>query len=208
MSSRGKFITLEGIEGVGKSTHCAFLRDRLCEQGLTVIVTREPGGTQLGEAVRGILLDPALPPMAPLTELLLMFAARAEHLATVIEPALARGDWVLCDRFTDATYAYQGGGRSLDVSAIEQLELLVQRDLRPDYTMLFDAPVATALARAKSRGASDRFEAEVTEFFFRVQAVYRERAAREPGRFVPIDAGQTLAQVQDDLARWARGLTP
>jgi len=113
MTSRGKFITLEGIEGVGKSTHCAFLRDRLLESGLTVVTTREPGGTRLGEAVRGILLDPALPAMTPLTELLLMFAARAEHLATVIEPALTRGDWVLCDRFTDATYAYQGAGARL-----------------------------------------------------------------------------------------------
>ena len=208
MNSRGKFITLEGIEGVGKSTHCAFLRDRLLESGFTVVVTREPGGTRLGEAVRGILLDPALPPMAPLTELLLMFAARAEHIATVIEPALASGHWVLCDRFTDATYAYQGGGRALDMGAIAQLELLVQQGLRPDYTLLFDAPVATALARAKSRSESDRFEAEVSAFFVKVQATYRQRAALEPARFVPIDAAQTLVQVQEALRVWLRGIAP
>jgi len=206
MTSRGKFITLEGIEGVGKSTHCAFLRDRLLESGLTVVTTREPGGTRLGEAVRGILLDPALPAMTPLTELLLMFAARAEHLATVIEPALTRGDWVLCDRFTDATYAYQGGGRALDMAVIAQLEGLVQQGLRPDYTLLFDAPVPIALARAKSRSASDRFEAEVSEFFVKVQAVYRERAAREPLRFVSIDAAQTLPEVEDALRGWVRKL--
>ncbi len=206
MTSRGKFITLEGIEGVGKSTHCAFLRDRLLESGLTVVTTREPGGTRLGEAVRGILLDPSLPAMTPLTELLLMFAARAEHLATVIEPALTRGVWVLCDRFTDATYAYQGGGRALDMAAIAQLEGLVQQGLRPDYTLLFDAPVPIALARAKSRSASDRFEAEVSEFFVKVQAVYRERAAREPLRFVSIDAAQTLPEVEDALRGWVRKL--
>ncbi len=206
MTSRGKLITLEGIEGVGKSTHCAFLRDRLLESGLTVVTTREPGGTRLGEAVRGILLDPALPAMTPLTELLLMFAARAEHLASVIEPALTRGDWVLCDRFTDATYAYQGGGRALDMAVIAQLEGLVQQGLRPDYTLLFDAPVPIALARAKSRSASDRFEAEVSEFFVRVQAVYRERAAREPLRFVSIDAARTLPEVEDALLCWVRKL--
>lgn len=206
MSSRGKFITLEGIEGAGKSTQCDFLLELLSAHGIRAVLTREPGGTRLGEAVRAILLDTGLPAMAPLTELLLMFAARAEHISKVIEPALSRGDWVICDRFTDATYAYQGGGRGLDVSAIEQLETLVQHELRPDYTLLFDAPVTVALGRAKSRGASDRFEAEVTDFFIRVQATYRARAAREPHRFVLIDAAQTIEPVRDDLRRWLRGL--
>ena len=208
MSDRGKFITLEGIEGVGKSTQCDYLQSLLRAHGISAVLTREPGGTRLGEAVRAILLDTGLPAMAPLTELLLMFAARAEHLAKVIEPALARGEWVICDRFTDATYAYQGGGRGIDAALIEQLETLVQRELRPDYTLLFDAPVAVALGRAKSRGGGDRFEAEVTDFFVRVQASYRARAAREPHRFVSIDAAHPIEQVQDALRLWVKGLTP
>lgn len=208
MSVRGKFVTLEGIEGVGKSSQCDFLIEVLRERGIRGIVTREPGGTALGEAVRGILLDPGLPAMAPLTELLLMFAARAEHLHKVIAPALARGDWVICDRFTDATYAYQGGGRGLDMAAIKQLEGLVQGELQPDVTLLFDAPVEIALRRAKSRGGGDRFEAEVSEFFLRAQAVYRARADKEPGRFVTVDAAQPLDGVREALRIWLEGLVP
>jgi dTMP kinase len=207
MSTRGKFVTLEGIEGVGKSTQCEPLAEMLRARGIRVTVTREPGGTALGEAVRRVLLDPSLPDMAPLTELLLMFSARAEHIARVIEPALERGDWVLCDRFTDATYAYQGGGRGLDTKLIQTLEALVQKSLRPDFTLLFDAPIEIALSRAKSRGASDRFEQEQVAFFQRVQAVYHERARNAPARFIAIDAAQSLSKVQADLADWVLKVT-
>ena len=207
MKTRGKFVTLEGIEGVGKSTQSEPLAEMLRARGIDVTVTREPGGTALGEAVRRVLLDPSLPDMAPLTELLLMFSARAEHIARVIEPALERGDWVLCDRFTDATYAYQGGGRGLDTKLIQTLEALVQKSLRPDFTLLFDAPIEIALSRAKSRGASDRFEQEQVAFFQRVQAVYHELARNAPARFIAIDAAQSLSKVQADLANWVLQVT-
>ena len=207
MTTRGKFVTLEGIEGVGKSTQCEPLAEMLRARGIGVTVTREPGGTALGEAVRRVLLDPDLPDMAPITELLLMFSARAEHIARVISPALERGEWVLCDRFTDATYAYQGGGRGLDINLIQTLEALVQNSLRPDFTLLFDAPVEIALSRAKSRGASDRFEREQVAFFQRVQAVYHERARHAPERFIAIDAAQSLSKVQAELADWVLKVT-
>ncbi len=205
MNARGKFITLEGIEGVGKSTHCGFIAKHLRDAGKTVVETREPGGTRLGEALRGVLLDPGLPAMSPVAELLLVFAARAEHLSQVIVPALARGDWVVCDRFTDATYAYQGGGRGLDTALIGQLETLVQAELRPDATILFTAPVALGLSRAKSRGSADRFESERIEFFERVQARYLERLAVHPLRYRQIDAAQPLEAVQIELQRWVKG---
>ena len=204
MSSPGKFITLEGIEGVGKSTQVAFVADWLTRAGRRVTVTREPGGTELGEAVRALLLDNALPPMAAMTELLLVFAARAEHLARVIEPALASGHWVVCDRFTDATWAYQGGGRGLPGDAIGTLETLVQGARRPDLTLLLDAPVTLALGRAKARGAADRFESERAQFFEKVRAAYLAKARLESDRFRIIDAAQTLPTVQaaivDNLA--------
>lgn len=205
MNVRGRFITLEGIEGVGKSTHCGFLAEALRAGGKTVVETREPGGTRLGETLRGVLLDPELPAMTPVSELLLIFAARAEHLARVIVPALERGDWVVCDRFTDATYAYQGGGRGLDNALIETLESLVQADLRPDATLLFTAPVPLALSRAKSRGTADRFESERVDFFERVQARYLESLASQPRRYQQIDAAQPLAAVQEELRRWVAG---
>lgn len=197
---KGRFITLEGIEGVGKTTQLAEVAAALRARGLEVVETREPGGTALGEGIRALLLDKALPAMAPLTELLLVFAARAEHLEKVIRPALAAGRWVVCDRFTDATYAYQGGGRGLPQASIATLEALVQRGLEPDLSLLFDAPVEIALGRAKSRGGDDdRFEAERAEFFARVREAYRERARAAPARFRIVDATRDAAAIGAEL---------
>jgi dTMP kinase len=195
----GKFITVEGIEGVGKSTNIAYIHGLLEAAGIEVVMTREPGGTLLGEAIRGLLLDPRYTGMSPDCELQLMFAARAEHLARVILPALEQGQWVLCDRFTDATYAYQGGGRGIDVGKIAHLEQWVQGDFRPDLTVLLDVPVAVGLARAGKRGALDRFEQEQVEFFERVRQAYLDLAARHDGRYRVIDANQPLARVQQQL---------
>ncbi|MGD2136795.1 MAG: dTMP kinase [Gammaproteobacteria bacterium] len=196
---KGKFITVEGIEGVGKTTNIAFIRQQLAAAGKDVILTREPGGTPLGEAIRALLLDPAYSGMDATCELQLMFAARAEHLARVIRPALERGRWVLCDRFTDATYAYQGGGRGLDTDIIARLEDLVQGDFRPDLTLLLDVPVVVGLARANDRGAPDRFEQEKTEFFERVRRTYLEMAATHQARYRVIDASLPLEDVQQQL---------
>jgi dTMP kinase len=196
----GRFITLEGGEGVGKSSNLEFIRRHLEAAGKTVIITREPGGTPLGEQVRGLLLDHRHDGMSADAELLLMFAARAEHLAQVIRPALAAGKWVLCDRFTDATYAYQGGGRGIAAERIAALETWVQGDLRPDLTLLLDAPVAVGMARAGRRAAkADRFEREQTAFFEQVRRTYLELAGRCAERYRVIDAGQTLSAVQDQL---------
>jgi dTMP kinase len=195
----GKFITVEGGEGVGKTTNLAFIEARLRAAGIAVVVTREPGGTALGEDIRGLLLGHRHDGMASDTELLLMFAARAEHLAKVIRPALANGQWVLCDRFTDATYAYQGGGRGIAREHIAQLEQWVQGDLRPDLTLLLDVPIAVGLQRAGDRSAPDRFESEQAAFFERVRADYLERAGLEPNRYRIIDTAQTLADVQHTL---------
>ena len=197
---KGKFITVEGIEGVGKTTNIGFIHQQLQAAGRDVVLTREPGGTPLGEAVRGLLLDPAYTGMDSTCELQLMFAARAEHLAKVVWPALEKGQWVLCDRFTDATYAYQGGGRGIDTSVIARLEELVQGDFRPDLTLLLDVPVEIGLARAGKRGALDRFEQEKVEFFERVRSAYLELARRYPERYRVIDAGQPLEAVQQQLA--------
>lgn len=200
MSAR--FISLEGIEGVGKSTQCSLLAQALeREFGCEVEVTREPGGTPLGESIRSMLLDPALPAMDSTTELLLMFAARAEHLAAVIRPALASGKWVICDRFTDATYAYQGGGRGLGMEQIKTLENLVQNGLSPDLTILFDAEVRSALGRAAQRGKPDRFEQEQQQFFSRVRQAYLDRARDEPDRIIVIDAGSNVETVHRDVMR-------
>jgi dTMP kinase len=199
MAQRGMFITVEGGEGVGKSTNIAFAAELLRGAGIDLATTREPGGTALAEAIRQLLLARGDEPVAELTELLLVFAARAQHLARVIEPALAAGRWVLCDRFTDATYAYQGGGRGLDIDVIAALERIVQRELRPDLTLLLDAPVDVGQARAAARGVADRFESEQRAFFERVRAAYTERAQREPGRFRVIDAAQSLPAVQEQL---------
>mgnify|MGYP006195958273 CR=1 FL=1 len=203
-----RFITLEGGEGAGKSTCLAFIREFLEQRGLSLVVTREPGGTPLAEEIRTLLLARREEPVAPMAELLLMFAARAQHVRQVIQPALSRGDWVLCDRFTDATYAYQGHGRHHPVQIIGDLERLVQGDLRPALTLLLDLPVQEGLARAAARAEKDRFESEQEAFFERVRQGYRERAAAEPGRFRVIDASRPLAQVQEQIAevleRWLR----
>ncbi len=206
-TSRGCFITLEGGEGAGKSTSMDFIRRHLEAAGRTVCVTREPGGTALGEAVRGLLLDTRFDGMSADAELLLMFAARAEHLARVIRPALARGEWVLCDRFTDATYAYQGGGRGIDEARIRVLEDWVQQGLEPDLTLLFDLPVEQGLARAGERSEPDRFEREQEAFFERVRQAYLRRAAAAPGRFRIIDAGRDYREVQKQLAGELDALT-
>lgn len=195
----GKFITIEGTEGVGKSTNLGFVRDWLSAQGKHVVVTREPGGTPLAEEVRHLLLSNRDEPVFSLTELLLIFAARAQHLEQVVKPALARGHWVLCDRFTDSTYAYQGGGRGFDGAAIRQLETLVQGNLRPDMTLILDIDIELGLNRARQRSDPDRFEGETRAFFERVRGVYQELAARAPERYTLVNAGQPLAAVQKDI---------
>ncbi len=197
--SPGKFLTIEGTEGVGKSTNLAFVRDWLTARGVEVIVTREPGGTPMAEEVRSLLLSKRDEPVNETAELLLVFAARAQHLAQVIKPALARGAWVLSDRFTDATYAYQGGGRGLNKAVIEELEQLVQGNLRPDLTLILDIDVELGLNRARQRGELDRFESETIGFFERVRAAYRQRANMAPERYALVDAGKTLLEVQADI---------
>ncbi len=199
MSGRGIFVTIEGGEGVGKTTNIRHLETWLKDRGIGYRLTREPGGTPLAEDVRRLLLEHFEEAVSARTELLLMFAGRAQHIEQVIEPALAGGDWVICDRFTDATYAYQGGGRNMPSGQIAQLETLVQGDLRPDITLLLDAPVAVGMARAGQRGELDRFEQEDLEFFQRVRDCYLARAAAEPGRFRVIDTNRPLAAVEADL---------
>lgn len=196
---RGKFLTIEGTEGVGKSTNLAFVRDWLQAKGIEVVVTREPGGTPLAEEIRALLLVKREESVDETAELLLVFAARAQHLAHVIKPALARGAWVLSDRFTDATYAYQGGGRGLSKEIITQLEVLVQGELRPDLTLILDIDVGLGLNRARQRGELDRFESEAISFFERVRNAYRARAAESPNRYALVDAGQELVKVQADI---------
>ena len=196
---RGTFITLEGIEGVGKSTNLAFVCERLRAAGIDVVRTREPGGTPLAEEIRGLLLAVREEPVAELAELLLVFAARSQHLARTIEPALQAGSWVVSDRFTDATHAYQGGGRGLDLKTIAALETLVQGNLQPDLTLYLDAPVEALDSRLSGR-ERDRFERERREFFNRVRANYLSRAKRHE-RFVVIDAARPLARVQADIVK-------
>lgn len=195
----GLFITLEGPEGAGKSTNREYLAEHLRAQGLDVVLTREPGGTPLAERIRELLLAPSDEKMDADTELLLVFAARAQHLAEVIRPALARGAIVLCDRFTDATYAYQGGGRGLSLERIATLENFVQGALRPDLTLVFDLPVEIGLSRAAARGRLDRFEQEGQAFFEAVRQVYLARAQATPQQYKLIDAAQSLVQVQQAL---------
>lgn len=195
----GLFITLEGPEGAGKSTNRDYLAARLRERGLEVVLSREPGGTPLAERIRELLLAPSDESMYADTELLLVFAARAQHLAQVIRPALARGAVVLCDRFTDATYAYQGGGRGLDVERIAELERFVQGELRPQLTLVFDLPVEQGLARAAARGRLDRFEQEGQAFFEAVRHTYLQRAAAHSERYRVLDAAQPLLDVQRAL---------
>lgn len=196
----GRFITVEGGEGAGKSTNLALIKSLLERAGHDVVMTREPGGTPLSETIRGVLLDTKQSRMVTDTELLLMFAARAQHLAEVIRPALEAGKYVLCDRFTDATYAYQGGGRGVPLERIAQLEQFVQGDLRPDLTVLLDLPVSQGMARAGERSAPDRFEQEQHDFFEKVRAAYREMAANQPERYRIINAGLELEQVQQQIS--------
>jgi len=202
MNAAARFVTLEGIEGVGKSTQVARLSAALRDKGIAHVVTREPGGTALAERIRDVVLtarEEALPAAA---ELLLMFAARAVHLKNHIEPNLGAGRWVICDRFTDATYAYQGGGRGLPIAEIRALEAMVQGALRPDLTVLLDAPVALGLARARARNTGsleDRFEREQTEFFERVRDVYLARAAAEPDRIAVLDATRSADEISERI---------
>lgn len=192
---------MEGGEGVGKSTNIAFIEEQLKNRDVEVLLTREPGGSSLGEDMRQLLLEVRSEPVDPMAELLLMFAARAQHISTRIEPALAAGTWVLCDRFTDATYAYQCGGRGIDRHAVSTLETLVQGSLRPDCTLLLDAPVNIGMARARNRGELDRFEREELDFFERVRTAYLALAQSSGGRYRVIDAGQPLQQVQQQLGK-------
>lgn len=200
MTGRGRFITLEGGEGTGKSTNIGFVAGLLRDAGVDVLVTREPGGTPLAERIREILVSHAEEALPPVAELLLVFAARAVHVENLIRPALAAGRWVLCDRFTDATFAYQGGGRGIDDGVIAHLETQVQRGLAPDLTLLLDADPAVGMARAEARGAADRFEAERLDFFRRVREAYLARAVVEPARFRVVDATRPLERVRDDLS--------
>lgn len=197
--TKGRFITVEGTEGVGKSTNMAFIEDWLIKAGKELVITREPGGTELGEVLRQILLDAKEKTMSDDTELLLMFASRAQHLQEVIKPALYAGKWVLCDRFTDSTYAYQGGGRGIDMSRIAQLEQWVQADLRPDMTFILDLPVAIGLKRAGKRSEPDRFELEKHDFFNNVRDTFLARAQAHPQRYQVIDASPTINLVQQSI---------
>jgi dTMP kinase len=207
--NRGCFITLEGIEGAGKTTVARYILEWLQARGQPALLTREPGGTPLAERVRELVLKPDGEAIPAAAEMLLMFAARSLHLANLIRPALARGEWVICDRFTDATRAYQGGGRGLDRTAIESLAQLVHADLQPDLTLLLDLPVATGMARAQARrGQIDRFEQEQAAFFERVRAAYLELARSDAGRFCIVDAARALPAVQASVAQALAGLRP
>jgi len=197
---KGIFITFEGVEGAGKTTNIAFIADKLQKAGHEILLTREPGGTKTGEAIREILISKDLPEMHHTTELLLMFAARAEHLHRKIIPALEQGKWVLCDRFTDASYAYQGAGRGIDLKKIAILETFVQNSLRPDYTFLFDLEADIGLARAHSRGEADRFEQQHIDFFNRVRSQYLKMAEAEKDRYRIINAKHDLETVQQQIS--------
>ena len=196
---RGKFITVEGIEGVGKSSNVEVLRKAIAERGIAVLTSREPGGTPVAERIRRLLVEHGDEAMPDIAELLLMFASRALHVQNRIEPALAGGTWVVCDRFTDASRAYQGGGRGIPQADINRLAELVHPGLRPDMTLLLDAPVATGMNRAGQRGDPDRIEIEQSDFFTRVRAQYLQLAAAEPDRFVVIDARRSLDEVRRDV---------
>jgi len=196
--NKAKFITFEGVDGAGKSTHLAWFADTLRQRGQEVLVTREPGGTPLGERLREILLNQ---PMHAETEVLLMFAARLEHIEQVIRPALQRGAWVVSDRFSDASFAYQGGGRGVPLVKLEQLELWVHEDLQPDLTLLFDIPVEIARQRLSNNLTLDRFEQEQSDFFERVRAAYHHRVQKNPQRYAVIDAAQSLDKVKLQLEK-------
>jgi dTMP kinase len=195
----GKFITIDGVEGAGKSTQITFIRDYLQNKGINVLLTREPGGTELGEKIRAILLDTDTQSMHPDTELLLMFAARNEHIQRTIKPALERGDWVLSDRFTDASYAYQGGGRGVEMARISQLEKWTLQDFTPDMTLLLDVPIELGMARVESRGKKDRIELEAMDFFQRVRQIYQARSVQFPQRIKLINAAKTAENTSQQI---------
>lgn len=198
--TRGCFITLEGIEGVGKSTQMEFVRDVLEAGGIPhIVLTREPGGTPISEAIRQIFISHHDKPMTLETEFLLLFAGRAQHVQNLIEPSLARGEWVVCDRYVDATYAYQGAGRNIPIAIIEQLDKWICQHCEPDLTLLLDAPVPLALSRVEKRAAADRIESEQEVFFQRVREGYLARAARFPKRFRLIDASFTPESVRSQI---------
>jgi dTMP kinase len=199
--AKGRFITLEGIEGVGKSTQLAFISDYLTRKNIRVTTTREPGGTALAETIRSLVLNPTQETITPETELLLFFAARAQHIHTLIQPALQRGDWVICDRFTETSYAYQGGGRGIDFKFIQDLQKWVQKDLKIDCILLLDAPVASALQRTQHRKHNDRIEAETQDFFNRVRAAYLLRAKQLVNIYHIIDASQSIQATQTQIQR-------
>lgn len=208
---QGQFITLEGTEGGGKSTNLLFIEDFLAEKGIDVIVTREPGGTEIGEAIRGILLNKEFTAMQDETELLLMFAARAQHIKEKIQPALAEGKWVISDRFTDASYAYQGGARGMDFQRIAEIEQWVQQGFQPDTTFIFDLPVEIGMARVRARSQEtgqviDRFEQEKQDFFERVRSAYLSRANASPERYQVLDASQPLETVQSQITERLQGM--
>ena len=203
---RGKFITVEGVEGGGKSTNIAYIAEQLEKSGIDFILTREPGGTEVAEAIRNVLLATELPAMHSDTELLLMFAARAEHIQKKILPALNEGKWVICDRFTDSSYAYQSGGRGIPAEKITALETWVQGDLRPDATLLFDLDADVGLARTRTRGEADRFEKEAIDFFNAVRSKYLSMAEEHPERYRIINAQQDLGGVQQQLQLVLDGL--
>lgn len=198
---RGKFLVLEGTEGTGKSTNLEFISEKITAAGIDLIITREPGGTPLAEEIREILLTPREEKVDAVTELLLIFAARAQHLSQVIQPALDAGKWVLSDRFTDATFAYQGGGRKLPKDLILELEIMVQKELQPDLVFYLDVDVAIGLQRARERADPDRFEQEELAFFEDVRAAYLARISAAPERYFIVDASQSLENVQRDLAK-------
>jgi len=198
-ANKGLFITLEGGEGAGKSTNMAFIQQYFEDRQLPWVASREPGGTPFAEEIRELLLQPRSEDVVTDAELLLMFAARAQHIEKVIKPALASGKSVLCDRFTDATYAYQGGGRGVSMERIKVLENFVLQDFRTDLTIYLDVPTEVGMARASARGALDRFEQEQNDFFERVRAVYLARAKQQPNRYCVVDASQSLERVQKDL---------
>ncbi len=197
----GRFITIEGIEGVGKTTNVEFIADFFRQRGETVRVTREPGGTELAEKIRNLILEAPREGLSDTGELLLMFAARAEHLNSLIRPALEQGETVICDRFTDATYAYQGGGRGMSFTGIKTLQTLVQGDLQPDLTVLLDADARVSAERIAGRDWKDRFEQERAEFFERVREAYLQLAAENPRRIRRVDASQHLEQVQAQITQ-------
>ncbi|MFL2850937.1 MAG: dTMP kinase [Pseudohongiellaceae bacterium] len=198
--NRGIFITIEGVEGVGKSTNIEFIKQYLDNLNIDYLVTREPGGTLLAENIRDLLLSIDDDSPVELCELLLIFSARAQHIQKVIEPALERGIWVICDRFTDATYAYQGGGRGMNTGLISELETMVQGSLRPDLTIILDLDPETGLRRARNRGELDRFEREHVEFFIKVREAYLQIATDFPKRCAVINAGKELGEVSRDIA--------